>query len=110
MAYNIAVIPGDGIGPEVIREGLKVLGVVAKKYDIRFEYETFDWGGDRYLATGEVMPGNAVEIMQRFDAIYLGAVGHPDVKAGSSSTSCYSACASVSINTSICGLLNCTPT
>ena len=82
MAYKIAVIPGDGIGPEVVREGLKVLNAAAKKYSIQFDYETFDWGGDRYLATGEVMPANGVEIMQQFDAIFLGAVGHPDVKAG----------------------------
>jgi len=82
VAYKIAVIPGDGIGPEVIDEGLKVLNVAAKKYNISFDYETFDWGGDRYLATGEVMPANGVEIMQKFDAIFLGAVGHPDVKAG----------------------------
>ncbi|HEY3379973.1 MAG TPA: 3-isopropylmalate dehydrogenase, partial [Armatimonadota bacterium] len=82
MAYKIAVIPGDGIGPEVIREGLKVLDVAAKKHNIQFTYETFDWGGERYLATGEVMPANAVETMRQFDAIYLGAVGHPDVKAG----------------------------
>ncbi|MHB9023558.1 MAG: 3-isopropylmalate dehydrogenase [Armatimonadota bacterium] len=82
MAYKIAVIPGDGIGPEVIREGIKVLDMVAKKYNLKFDYTTFDWGGDRFLATGEVMPANAVEVMQGFDAIYLGAVGHPDVKAG----------------------------
>jgi len=82
VAYKIAVIPGDGIGPEVIREGLKVLNVAAQKYNLKFEYETFDWGGDRYLATGEVMPANGVEIMRKFDAIFLGAVGHPDVKAG----------------------------
>ncbi len=82
MAYKIAVIPGDGIGPEVIREGIKVLGVVGKKHGLSFEYETFDWGGDRYLSTGEVMPKDAVEIMQGFDAIYLGAVGHPEVKPG----------------------------
>ena len=82
MTYNIAVIAGDGIGPEVIREGLKVLEVAAKKHRISFNYETFDWGGDRYLNTGEVMPGNGVEIMRGFHAIYLGAVGHPDVKAG----------------------------
>jgi len=82
VTYNIAVIAGDGIGPEVIREGLKVLEVAAKKHRISFNYETFDWGGDRYLNTGEVMPGNGVEIMRGFHAIYLGAVGHPDVKAG----------------------------
>ena len=82
MAYKIAVIAGDGIGPEVIREGIKVLDVVAPKYGIKFAYEYFDWGGDRYLKSGEVMPKNAIELMQQFDAIYLGAVGHPDVKAG----------------------------
>jgi 3-isopropylmalate dehydrogenase len=82
MAYKIAVIPGDGIGPEVVQEGLKVLAAVGKKRGITYNYETFDWGGDRYLATGEVMPKNAVEIMQQFDAIFLGAVGHPDVKPG----------------------------
>ncbi|HOS42823.1 MAG TPA: isocitrate/isopropylmalate family dehydrogenase, partial [Armatimonadota bacterium] len=60
MAYTIAVIPGDGIGPEVVREGIKVLGAVGQKRGIAFEYETFDWGGDRYLATGEVMPKDAV--------------------------------------------------
>ena len=82
MAYKIAVLPGDGIGPEVLVEGLKVLNTVAGKHNIALEYEHFDWGGERYLASGEVMPKDAVEIMQRFDAIYLGAVGHPDVKPG----------------------------
>ena len=82
MAYQIAVIPGDGIGPEVIREGVKVLDVVAKKYNIQLEYEYFDWGGERYLASGEVMPADGVEIMRRYQAIFLGAVGHPAVKAG----------------------------
>ena len=55
MAYKIAVIAGDGIGPEVIREGIKVLGVVAQKHNIGLDYEYFDWGGDRFLATGEVL-------------------------------------------------------
>ncbi|MEI7833767.1 MAG: 3-isopropylmalate dehydrogenase, partial [bacterium] len=82
MAYKIAVIPGDGIGPEVIREGIKVLNVAAKKHGIALEYTYFDWGGERYLASGEVMPADALDIMRGFDAIYLGAVGHPDVKAG----------------------------
>ena len=82
MAYKIAVIPGDGIGPEVIREGIKVLNVAAKKHNIALDYTYFDWGGERYLATGEVMPADALDIMRGFDAIYLGAVGHPDVKAG----------------------------
>ncbi len=81
-SYKIAVIPGDGIGPEVIREGVKILDLISKKYSIKFEYEYFDWGGGRYVSIGEVMPENAIEIMKGYDAIYLGAVGRLDVKAG----------------------------
>ena len=79
---KIAVIGGDGTGPEVAAEGLKVLAAVGEQEGIRFEQTDFDWGGDRYLATGEVLPENAVDILAEFDAIYLGAVGHPDVKPG----------------------------
>ena len=80
--YKIAVIPGDGTGPEVVDEGLKVLNAAAAKYNFGIETETFDWGGDRYLETGEVLPENAAEILKAFDTIYLGAIGHPDVKPG----------------------------
>lgn len=80
--YNIAVIPGDGTGPEVIREGIKVLKAVAEKENISFNFTEFDFGGERYLRTGEVLPENAVETLKKFDAIYLGAIGHPDVKPG----------------------------
>ena len=80
--YKIAVIPGDGVGPEVIREGLKVLKAVAKKENIKFEFINYDFGGDRYLKTGEVLPDSALEEMKKMDAIYLGSVGHPDVKPG----------------------------
>ena len=79
---KIAVIPGDGIGPEVVREGLKVLAAVAGSADVRYEIAEFDWGGERYLKTGEVRPANALGILRGFDAIYLGAVGHPDVPVG----------------------------
>ena len=79
---KIAVIPGDGIGPEVVREGLKVLSAVAGSAGIRYEITEFDWGGERYLTTGEVRPANALDILRQFDAIYLGAVGHPDVPVG----------------------------
>ncbi|MFB3883043.1 MAG: 3-isopropylmalate dehydrogenase [Armatimonadota bacterium] len=79
---KIAVIPGDGIGPEVVREGLKVLAAVAGSADVRYEITEFDWGGERYLKTGEVRPANALDILRGFDAIYLGAVGHPDVPVG----------------------------
>ncbi|MCD6404814.1 MAG: 3-isopropylmalate dehydrogenase [Planctomycetes bacterium] len=80
--YKIAVIPGDGTGPEVIAEGLKVLEAVADKKGFKYETVTFDYGGERYLATGEVLPADAVDQLRSFDVIYLGAIGHPDVAPG----------------------------
>lgn len=80
--YKIAVIPGDGTGPEVVREGLKVLEAAAQKVGIKYETTTYDFGGDRYLATGEILPDSAVDELRGYDAIYLGAIGHPDVKPG----------------------------
>jgi len=80
--HKIAVIPGDGIGPEVVAEGLKVLEAAAAVTGMKYETAAFDYGGDRYLRTGEVLPPGALDDLRRFDAIYLGAVGHPDVKAG----------------------------
>jgi 3-isopropylmalate dehydrogenase len=80
--YKIAVLPGDGTGPEVVAEGLKVLEAVAAKVGFKYETETFDFGGDRYLRTNEVLPESAAKDLQQFDAIYLGAIGHPDVKPG----------------------------
>ena len=79
---SIAVIPGDGIGPEVIREGLKVLQAVAAATGLKYETVEYDFGGERYLKTGEVLPPGALEELRGFHAIYLGAVGHPEVKAG----------------------------
>jgi len=81
-AYNIAVIPGDGTGPEVIGEGLKVLNVVSAKFGFKLNYNHFDFGGGRYLKTGEVLPESAIEELKKYDAIYLGAIGHPEVKPG----------------------------
>ena len=81
-SYSIAVIPGDGTGPEVVREGIKVLEVAAKKYGFSLGLTTFDWGGARYLQTGETLPAGAVDGLRKFSAIYLGAIGHPDVKPG----------------------------
>ncbi|RKX78751.1 MAG: 3-isopropylmalate dehydrogenase [Spirochaetes bacterium] len=81
--YKIAVIPGDGTGPEVIQEGLKVLKAAEEKFGFKLQTKTFDFGGERYLRTGEVLPDSAVKEFRRdFDAIYLGAIGHPDVKPG----------------------------
>ena len=80
--YKIAVIPGDGTGPEVIREGLKVLEAVSSQCGFKYETEKYDFGGERYLKTGEVLPESAVKELRSFDTIYLGAIGHPDVKPG----------------------------
>lgn len=80
--YKIGVIPGDGTGPEVIREGLKVLEAVSKKENFSYSLVNYDFGGERYLRTGETLPDSAIEEFKTLDAIYLGAIGHPDVKPG----------------------------
>ena len=80
--YKLALMPGDGTGPEVLREGVKVLDAAAKRYGFKFDTTTFDFGGDRYLRTGEVLPDSATDDLRQFDVIFLGAIGHPDVKPG----------------------------
>jgi len=80
--YKIAVMGGDGTGPEVAAEGVKVLKAAADKFNFDMELTDFDYGGDRYIRTGEVLPDNAVEELKKHDAIFLGAIGHPDVKPG----------------------------
>ena len=80
--YKIAVIPGDGIGPEVIGETIKVLDRCGEKFSFSFEWEKFPYGAGHYLATGEVMPEEAMEHMSRCDAMLLGAIGDPRVKPG----------------------------
>ncbi|HWR59533.1 MAG TPA: 3-isopropylmalate dehydrogenase [Thermodesulfovibrionales bacterium] len=80
--YKIAVIGGDGTGPEVVAEGLKVLDATSRKYGFKFDYSHFDFGGERYLKTGEILPESIFDELRKFDAIYLGAIGHPDVKPG----------------------------
>ena len=81
-SYKIAVIPGDGTGPEVVREGLKVLGAVAGVEGFKTELVDYDLGGERYLKTGETLPDQALGELRQMDAIYLGAIGHPEVKPG----------------------------
>lgn len=78
-SYKIAVIPGDGIGKEVVPEGMRVLEAVAARHDIRFEWDQFDWSCERYHETGAMMPDDALERIRGHDAIYLGAVGYPGV-------------------------------
>jgi 3-isopropylmalate dehydrogenase len=79
---RIAVIPGDGTGPEVVREGIKVLSAASGKFSLPLSFTSFDWGGTHYLKTGETLPEDAVQTLRGFDAIYLGAIGHPAVKPG----------------------------
>lgn len=80
--YKIAVVPGDGTGPEVVNEGLKVLAAAAKKFKFNFDAKTFDFSGQRYLKTGKLVEDKDIEELKKYSAIYLGAVGHPDVKPG----------------------------
>jgi len=81
-SYKIALIPGDGTGPEVLREGVKVVEAAAKKNNFKLDFTNYDIGGERYLKTGEILPKSVIEEFKKFNAIYLGAIGHPDVKPG----------------------------
>ncbi|MGQ9731823.1 MAG: 3-isopropylmalate dehydrogenase [Candidatus Zipacnadales bacterium] len=80
--HKIAVLPCDGVGPEVVREGLKVLEVAAAKHGVKYEAVHYDISGERYLRTGEIISDTEMEELRQFDAIYLGAVGHEKVKPG----------------------------
>ena len=77
-SYNIAVVPGDGTGPEVVREGVKVLDVACEKYNVTLNYQYYDFGGERYKKTGETLPDSAVDELRKFDAIFLGCIGDAD--------------------------------
>jgi 3-isopropylmalate dehydrogenase len=79
---KLAVIRGDGTGPEVVDEGLKVLEAISKREGFSFTTKEFPWGGDHYLKTGEILPEDATDQLRQHDAIYLGAVGHPKVAPG----------------------------
>ncbi|MDH4011139.1 MAG: isocitrate/isopropylmalate family dehydrogenase, partial [Desulfobacterales bacterium] len=80
--YDIAVIPGDGTGPEVVAEGIKVLEAVANRCNFGFQFSNYDIGGDHYLATGETISDQQIDSLAQKDAIFLGAIGHPDVQPG----------------------------
>ena len=77
--YRIAVIPGDGIGKETVLEGIRVLDAAGRRFGIDFDWETFDWGCERYARTGAMMPEDGIEAIRDHDAIFLGAVGFPGV-------------------------------
>jgi tartrate dehydrogenase/decarboxylase/D-malate dehydrogenase len=77
--HRIAVIPGDGIGKEVVPEGIRVIEAVGKRFGIEYKWEYFPWSCEYYASHGEMMPFDGLKILQEFDAIYLGAVGAPEV-------------------------------
>ncbi|MDG1992019.1 MAG: 3-isopropylmalate dehydrogenase [Pirellulales bacterium] len=79
---SIATIAGDGTGPEVTSEAIKVLDAVARLDGFEFTVESLDWGGDRYLRTGEIIPEGGLDLLRSKDAVFLGAIGHPDVAPG----------------------------
>jgi tartrate dehydrogenase/decarboxylase/D-malate dehydrogenase len=77
--FTIAVIAGDGVGGEVIPQGKRVLEAAAKKHSVTFAFQDFHWGAEHYFRWGRMMPAGAVDLLQPCDAIFLGAVGHPEV-------------------------------
>jgi tartrate dehydrogenase/decarboxylase/D-malate dehydrogenase len=77
--YNIAVIPGDGIGKEVVPEGTRVLEAVGGRFDITFKWDTFEWNCENFARSNRMMPEDGIEQLRAYDAIYLGAVGFPGV-------------------------------
>ena len=81
-SYKIAVLPGDGTGPEVAAEGVKVLKAAAQKFGFKLHLTNYDFGGERYKRTEETLPDSDLEELKQYDAIFLGAIGHPDVKPG----------------------------
>lgn len=77
--YQIAVIPGDGIGREVVPEAISVLEAAARRFQFQLDWQHFDWSCEGYLKTGRMMPPDGLDQLRPFDAIYLGAVGYPEV-------------------------------
>ena len=77
--YRIAAIPGDGIGKEVVPEGVRVLETAARRFGFALQWREFDWSCETYLKTGAMMPSDGLQQLRSFDAIFLGAVGHPSV-------------------------------
>ena len=77
--FKIAVIAGDGIGKEVVPEGIRVLEAAGQRFGFRWNWDSFDWSCETYVKTGKMMPANGLQQLRPFDAIFLGAVGHPSV-------------------------------
>src|SRR5947208_709019 len=77
--YSVAVVPGDGVGQEVVPAALRVLDAVANRHGVTFDYEHFDWGAEYYFRNGRMMPANALDLLRPVHAIFLGAVGDPKI-------------------------------
>ena len=77
--FRIAVIAGDGVGQEVTPEGIRVINAAGERYGVTFEYTYYDWGSDYYFRHGRMMPPGGIDLLRGADAIYLGAIGHPDI-------------------------------
>src|SRR5258706_13952933 len=77
--FSVTGIVGDGIGEEVVREGIRVLGAAGKPFGVQCRWEEFDWSCETYVKTGKMMPPGGLKQLRPFDAIFLGAVGHPSV-------------------------------
>lgn len=80
VEYRIAVIRGDGIGVEVVEEGLKVLSAAGPAHDVSWQFTELPWSSERYIREGRMMPDDALDTLATFDAIYFGAVGHPEIQ------------------------------
>ncbi|MBI5014247.1 MAG: 3-isopropylmalate dehydrogenase [Deltaproteobacteria bacterium] len=80
--YKIGVLPGDGTGPEVVAQGLRVLEAASRRFGFQTALAHYPFGGEHYLKTGETLPDSAIQEFRTLDAMYLGAIGHPDVKPG----------------------------
>src|SRR5882724_10795863 len=79
QSFKIAVIAGDGIGKEVVPEGIRVLETAGRRFNFTFTWREFDWSCEKYLSTGTMMPTDGLQQLAKFDAIFLGAVGDPRV-------------------------------
>lgn len=80
--YTIGLIPGDGTGPEVVREGVKVLDALSRAYGLDLDFKSFDLGGEKYLQDGSLLDRTVLDQLQKTDAVLLGAIGHPRVRPG----------------------------
>lgn len=80
--FKVAVLPGDGIGPEVVNEGMKVLRALSENHSVQFDFHSMDIDAERYLRTGKLLTEEDVEALRKFDTIYLGAIGDDRVKPG----------------------------